>query len=397
MTEDQWKELYSRYLNKQCSPEEIRRLLRHFELEGNTSFLRNRIERELNFSSTPASDSKAVEERLDRIHRRLMGEIAPKQKRRSFTFWLPYAAAIVLLAIGLTWFLGNEVWNGKRVITSPLADITAGGNRATLKFADGRTIDLSDKQYGIVVNNDIHYADGNPVLTGKNDAESSGMNDAETIEHQLLELITPRGGTYQLTLPDGSKVWLNAASSLRYPATFKGEKREVYLSGEAYFEVASKKDQPFVVQSAKQQVKVLGTSFNISAYQEEVGVRTTLVEGSVAITNFQSDKIVQLQPGKQCLVDEGKTSISDIDVAAATAWKDGLLNFNETELRELMNQLSRWYNVSVEYQGDIAPTYYYGYISRDEKLSKVLELLKESGLNFRMERTGEINRLIVTP
>src|SRR5690606_22741368 len=220
-------------------------------------------------------------------------------------------------------------------------------------------------------------------------------------------LTTPKGGTYRLTLSDGTNVWLNAASTLRYPAKFTGTERMVELEGEAYFEVSrltrgSDIRVPFRVVSKGQTVEVLGTEFNITAYADEDAVRTTLVEGSVQVVSdgaieTQRPQPVTLRPGQQSVVSPDGTQINSVDVSMFTAWKDGLFSFRETEMSDAMRQLARWYNVDVVYEGAVPETYFFGNIRRDKSLAHALAILKKSGINFRITKMGDRSSIVVLP
>lgn len=303
--------------------------------------------------------------------------------------WLPYAAAVLLFLVSVLfyhpWFDSAVSKREDEIIGFTSTDAEPGGNRATLQLADGSAIALSEAQSGIVVGERITYADGTAVAAG--DRSDAGR----------YVLSTPNGGTYQVVLPDGSKVWLNAASTLRYPSAFNKSQRIVELDGEAYFEV-QKQRSPFIVKTRSQEVEVLGTVFNINAYANETAVKTTLVEGGVRIAAAaNSAQTVVLKPGQQSTVQQGRFSVSEVDPAAFTAWRDGYFVFNGTELKDAMKQLSRWYNVEVVYEGDIPLTPFYGRISRSDSLSQVLGILKEGTVNFRIVHAGDKKKLIVMP
>jgi ferric-dicitrate binding protein FerR (iron transport regulator) len=185
-----------------------------------------------------------------------------------------------------------------------------------------------------------------------------------------------------LVLPDGTKVWLNAASSLKYPAAFAGNERRVELNGEAYFEVSKDPSKPFFVKTASQTVAVLGTHFNINSYTDESATKTTLLEGSVKVTG-NNGQSVKIKPGEQAINYANAISIKEnVDTDEAIAWKNGKFMFKNTDLQTIMRQLSRWYDVDVEYQGKIEQKHYMGRISRNVPVSQIFEILKTSGLNF---------------
>jgi transmembrane sensor len=299
-----------------------------------------------------------VQESLGKISRRLM--IKPERT------WLKAAAAILLLLAGGTVYysLNKQVVNKKPVI----AEIQPGGTKATLQLASGKKIELNGQKAGIVVNGQqVVYNDGKQV--------EGAVNGAQL---QYMQLSTPKGGQYQITLPDGTQAWLNSASKLTYPDRFENAERVVELDGEAYFSV-SKSDKPFIVKSRGQEVQVLGTTFNIMAYNDEPYLITTLVSGAVKVNGSV------LKPGFAAHVSASGLTITEADLKAATAWKDGLFYFSNADLRSVMNQLKRWYDIDIEYQTDRKGDEFMGQIPRDKPLDNVLEILRLSGIRFRME------------
>jgi len=383
-------DLYTRYLNKQCSPEEVRMLLAHFHLTGESSSLRPRILRELAKSNIAEENPPEVDAALKRIHHRLINDISTSMPSRSKTKWtygIAVAAAVLLfMLIGIWFFTIYTVDRSPAIVNT--VDIAPGGNKATLAMENGNTIDLSEVQHGIVIGREITYLDGTPVQN----RQATGATHESVSQ---LILTTPKGGTYRVTLSDGTNVWLNASSTLKYPSRFAESERIVKLEGEAYFDVS--KGVPFKVVSSGQTVEVLGTQFNVSAYPDEQQVQTTLVEGIVQVAAESQSLSMRLLPGEQSTLIDAHLKKNRADIASVIAWKEGLFSFNETELRVVMNQLSRWYDVTVEYQGTIPVTYYYGAISRQESLANVLDLLRQSGLNFKIDKTGGTNKVVVLP
>ena len=251
-------------------------------------------------------------------------------------------------------------------------DIAPGKNTATLALANGKVITLSDAKLGVVIGDDLKYNDGSEIA-------SVPRNDEKV---RTLAVITPRGGTYQITLPDGSKAWLNAASSIRFPASFSGlVNRKVVLDGEAYFEVSKNKKQPFVVQTKNQDVTVLGTHFNVSAYEDEHTVKTTLLEGSVNVNG------TILKPDQQSILINNKISVIPIDAQEAVAWKNGEFLFNKEPLGSIMNKISRWYDVEVRYENSkMENKQFWGSITRFTNVSDVLKMLELTGdVHFKIE------------
>jgi ferric-dicitrate binding protein FerR (iron transport regulator) len=198
-------------------------------------------------------------------------------------------------------------------------------------------------------------------------------------------LSTPTGGQYNIVLADGTKVYLNTVSSIKYPTRFNGDQRVVELEGEAYFEVAKNKDKPFIVKSENQSIEVLGTHFNVHAYNNESVVKTTLLEGSVAIT-YKNQKAV-LKPGQQSNVADNSTKIviRKVDTQSAVAWKNGRFKFDNADLKSVMKQLERWYGIKVEYRGDVSDVRFNGGTFMNKNLSEVLKVLELSNIKFKVE------------
>lgn len=254
-------------------------------------------------------------------------------------------------------------------------DIKPGKNIATLTLANGKTLTLSDAKTGVIIDaSKISYNDGTQIK------EPSSLAGRE------MTLKTPRGGTYQVILSDGTKVWLNAASALTYSTALneRGERR-VSLDGEAYFEVAKDKLHPFVVESGGQLVTVLGTHFNINAYKDEPGIKTTLIEGSVSVAGGSVQTVIK--PGEQASFKAGGINVEQVNVNAATDWKEGKFRFKNESLSSILRKVARWYDVDIVYQADPKnlPTFT-GAVSRFDNVSAVLQMLQEtSDVRFSIE------------
>jgi len=263
-----------------------------------------------------------------------------------------------------------------------------GGNKAVLTLGDGSTIVLDSAQNGVLASQGstrvIKQANGQ--LAYRLPAAGSGN------EAVYNTIATPAGGQYQVVLPDGSKVWLNAASSLRFPSQFTGRERSVTLTGEGYFEIAHKDEQPFRVQVNNAVIEVLGTHFNVNAYRDEHEVRTTLLQGAVKMS--QGAASLQLTPGQQARLhrDGAMKLVKQADTEQAIAWKNGYFQFDKVDLPALMRQIARWYDLEVVYEGPVKDFEFVGKIARTAYLADVLKALESSGVRFRMEG----NRLIVT-
>lgn len=327
------------------------------------------------------------------------------------------AAAVILLLVGGTYFLLTrppkpEMAKTGKPEKGSSFDILPGGNKAILTLSNGTRITLDST------------ASGQIAQQGNVSVQKSGTGQ---LAYQVLEskatavlyntLQTPRSGVYRLTLPDGSRVWLNAESSIKYPVYFAGRDREVEVSGEAYFEVAKDAAKPFkVAVHGKAVVDVLGTDFNINAYNDETAIKTTLLEGSVKVSigekanlpgvNGGNDRdrgqqAVILKPGQQAQLMVAMPSsvvgrmkvVKDADIDQVIAWKNGFFNFNQVDLQAVMRQLARWYDVDVVYERDIPKIRFVGEMQRDLNLSDVLDVLKRTDVHFRIEG----RKIIVLP
>lgn len=330
-------------------------------------------------------DSELSESDLDTLSAETWLDIQHKRNstiaKRRFIWPAVAAAACLILAFSSALYfynIGNSVEN--KLTKTFVQDIPAGGNKAYLTLADGKKISLTDASSGTIATQSgiriTKTSNGQLVYTIA-DQKVLGQND----HYNRIE--TPRGGQYQLNLPDGTKVWLNAASSLKYLANFSSKKeRRVELTGEAYFEVAKDKSHPFIVNSAGQEIKVLGTHFNVNAYSDEHNIRTTLLEGSVKL----NDDVI-LVPGEQSVFARGQFMVKTVNVSDAIDWKNGEFVFNKEPLTDILRKVSRWYNIDVVYlrSAQDVPTFS-GSVSRFENVSVVLRMLEEtSNVRFSIE------------
>jgi transmembrane sensor len=328
------------------------------------------------------------------ITTRLFG--AQRKGKVISTGWIRYAAAIVItIGIGsYVYFISQKeepaVTQSKQIPAQ--TDVAPGGNKATLTLADGSKIILDSLANGQIA------TQANATITKVGDrisyASQPSPDDAPTLYNTMT---TPRGGQYQLTLPDGTKVWLNAESSITYPTVFNGTERKVSITGEAYFEVTHDKHKPFRVQCMRteyppMQIEVLGTKFNINAYNEEPVTNTTLIEGSVRITlhaSRRTNNVLTLKPGQQGqLIDQKLVLAKDPDAEQAIAWKNGVFDFNNTTVDAAMRQISRWYDVTIQYEGKMPAGKFGGEIGRNLNLSQLLKIL--DGVVVKLKLEGRI-------
>lgn len=290
--------------------------------------------------------------------------------------WAAAAAILLLIVSSVFVFINRKETNttvAKNTQPQQQQDRLPGGDRAVLTLADGSSIVLDSAGNGMLAQQ------GTTKIIKKEDGQllyNSSDNATDAVAYNLLQ--TPRGGQYKITLPDGSKVWLNAASSLKYPVVFSGKERKVEITGEAYFEIAKDAARPFKVQLNQMEVEVLGTHFNINSYTDEETISTTLLEGRVKVTTASENKF--LQPGQQAQLKSSGTMkiVNDVNLEETVAWKDGNFQFENSDIKSVMRQLARWYDVEVSYQGNISK-HFIGGISRNVKLSQVLSMLQQTG------------------
>jgi len=336
----------------------------------------------------PAEVDMADMQRLIRNVKEVSGD---RDNIRRISFTRIAAAAAVLLMLGIGgYFLLAPPAEKQVTVKRYKGDVQPGGNKAMLTLSDGSTISLEDAQQG-----SLAQQGGSQVIKSADGELAYNKSGQQGEEIQYNTLTTPFGGQYRITLPDGTSVWLNAGSSLRYPTAFTGKERKVELKGEGYFDVAKNATMPFFVKLANGvEVRVLGTQFNVNAYSDEKNIATTLVEGAVLIKNNEIANV--LQPGQQSLAgqyDNTLKLVKNADVATVTAWKDGVFKFNDANIETVMKQLSRWYDIEIVFEGNPVKEYFNGTIPRNVPVSKVLELLELTGLvHFKIEG----KRIIVT-
>lgn len=358
------EELASKWLDGTITPEEKTEFAAWYNAEPDGP---------LELPETFARDEAALKSRI-------LANVRKRTVKRLRTRRAIAVAASVILAAAI----GTSLWYVRTSVTTPTslalqADVQPGGSRAMLTLADGRIIDLSSEKKRIIIDDEITYEDGSLVATSQ----------------QSVEISTPKGGQYQLTLPDGTTVWLNSETTLRYPATFKQERREVELvTGEAYFDVVPQPvpdggsgKPPFIVRTDQQEVQVLGTRFNINAYADEPGITTTLVEGRVNLLDPRVDngRPIPLAPGRQAQVGKDGLTIREINTEEITAWKEGYFYFNDASIYEVMKQLERWYDIHVDYHLTHSDDLFVGKIPRDVSLTAALSVLRTAGVRFEIE------------
>lgn len=299
-------------------------------------------------------------------------------KRKTYLAVAAAVAFLALLSTGAYYLLfsnGNakELAKQDKQVQKAIAPIIPGGNKAILTLADGSTVVLDSTDNGTI------SEQGNiKVKKLKNGLLAYEINGKFITENDELfynTISTPRGGQYQVTLSDGTNVWLNAASSIRFPVVFVGKERKVEITGEAYMEVAKNKEKPFKVKAGSSEIEVLGTHFNVNAYDDEASIKTTLLEGAVKISAGENNQAIKyLKPGQQSSVNKnGNVAVmNNADIEEAVAWKNGLFIFKSTDVKTIMRQISRWYNVDVEYKGNVN-LHFTGQLTRNEDVKEVFE------------------------
>jgi transmembrane sensor len=380
------KELLDRYLSGNCTEEE-QALLESWHLSRTA-----RLHTDLSM------DDRSQD--LDEVWERLQ---LPEERPRRISLWPRIAAVAVLLlslSAGIVFYLSKAPKNSDAEQMAIARTIVPVGNRAILTLDNGTQISLSDAKAG--------------TLASQSGVDISKSKDGQLVYHlsnvnkpnSYNTITTPHGGQYQVVLPDGTRVWLNAGSSLRFPLTFDQlNERKVELKGEAYFEVAKQLKEekgiqervPFIVMTATQEVEVLGTHFNINAYADEPAVRTTLLEGRVKVFGQLNPKAgVLLKPGEQAVLKD-KLSVAKVDTEEVMSWKNGFFRFNESDLKTIMRQASRWYNVDVVYEGNIPPIKFTGEVPRSVNAATFLEMLRYLNIKFKIEKqTNTRNKIVVS-
>ena len=375
---------FYKYLNDELDEAEARQFFLHLQSSEDRDTFLSLIEEALNSSVSEELLSKPeLIAMLDQSFSRISQTIDARPAKQNTRLWpqiaIGVAAAVVLLVAGLYFFSsGPHPGSGS---AAPYANVIQPGSvGATLTLANGQKIRLGEvangeiaKQAGISV---TKTADGHLVYK---------INDIGDASDLVNTLSTARGETYRLTLPDGSVVWLNAASSLTYSTSLSRQgSRKVKLEGEAYFQVAEDKSRPFVVESRQQEILVLGTHFNVNAYRNEQDVRTTLLKGSVKVSGQSGSRI--LKPGDQASVTEKSLQVSAVDTERAIAWKNNKFLFENDDIAYIMRMIERWYDVDVVYVGEMPAEKFGGGISRFDNVSQVLRILESTGgAQFRVE------------
>lgn len=376
MTKEQATELLRKYQSGECTLEE-KVFLDHWYLSEATKQV------------APELLPDALhEEQL--IWNRILEEIPAKDNVRRLKKWHSIAAASILifLSFGTYLLLKPKTASQNIVNNQPFKnDIAPGTNKAILTLAGGRQVILTGAKNGTIAKQGLVAISktGNGKIVYNAASTPTNLQDA-SVNAGNNTITTPRGGQYRVVLPDGSEVLLNAASSLTYPTAFIGNERKVELTGEAYFEVAHNAAKPFKVYSKGQVVEVLGTHFNINSYDDEPGIKTTLLEGKVKVTDAKKNQNRFLQPGQQSFLSIDAFNVNTVDTEEAVAWKNGIFMFEGDDIQQIMRMISRWYDVDITYKGTAPVDLFSGSVSRFSNVSEVLNLLHLTGkVKFSIE------------
>jgi transmembrane sensor len=387
------KYLLQQYATNNCTRIELLELFEWLEQQNDDMALQNAMLAV--WKNRNAADVAPVIDK-EKVYARIIMQASPERKisTRGRGWVRLAAAAVFLLAIAGTVYLISNRTNRKPIIAGlPYkGDVAPGHNGAVLTLSNGQKIVLDNAGNGELVK------DGNVVIIKKG-GEITYRGKTDEIVYNTIS--TSKGRQWQLSLSDGTKVWLNPASSIRYPLSFVGNERKVEITGEAYFEVVHNSKQPFRVHINTPSgdgatIEDIGTTFNVNAYSDEPVVKTTLLEGSVRVsTGFHSSLV--LRPGQQAVVSTNQSAntriLENIDTEEITAWKDGLFKFNEGSVETIMRQIGRWYNVDIVYEGAVPDKQIHGSAPRNTNLSSIIKVLSLSGIHVQMEE----NKIIVKP
>ncbi|ANI88036.1 hypothetical protein A9P82_01085 [Arachidicoccus ginsenosidimutans] len=376
----QLQKLIKKFLDGHATTEEIAFLEKyyaHYEQEAdiletlpqeNKQHLSVRIERKI----------------LQRIHSDENNSATNKKAVQPAYRWA--AAAAVFLLLSLSGYLFIQKRDTKTKLQLAASAIVPGHNGAILTLSNGTKILLDSAGQGSIT------SQGNMTIVNRNGAIAYINNPADeqttnAVTYNMLE--TPRGRRFKVTLPDGTQVWLNSASSLKYPTAFNGSERDVELTGEAYFEVIHNEKKPFIVHTSKTKVRVLGTGFNVMAYNDESAERTTLIHGLVRVSALNdSSKQVIIHPGQQAILRANNTALNvrQADTSETLAWLNGNFIFNNRDIKYIMRQIARWYDISVQYQGNVDNVHFEGLLSKRENIGDILEAIQTTNeVHFKVE------------
>jgi ferric-dicitrate binding protein FerR (iron transport regulator) len=356
-----------KYLRGEASPEETALVNEWYDAFNDTTVI-------VNDSTTTKEET---DQRMRSVLSRLAMQDAPVAKVYPMKRWVAAASIALLVAAGAIYLINRKAVKPAPVMARQSSlPVIPGSNKAMLILDDGSAVTLDE-----TATQQVLRQQGTDINVQQQSLVYNNAGTPASAEVAYNTLKTPRGGQFELVLPDGTKVWLNAASSLKYPVAFNGKDRKVILSGEAYFEVAQNQQQPFIVQLPRMQVQVLGTHFNVTAYADEMNVRTTLLQGAVKVNNEKNNQL--LKPGQQAVLADDATDfiVKETDVSSAIAWKEGKFHFAGEEISVTLRQIARWYDLNLRYENGEPKGHLSAELPRTTSLENVLKMLDGSGIH----------------
>jgi len=382
------RRLFERYISGNCTEVEFDQLLSYLEDPDGDSELLELISAEMQRDGSIAYSNEVLAI-TQNAERHIFERTRPKPFYQTTLFRIAIAA-LLLVGMAVLVIIGDKK-KQVEIIADAQISLPAGTEKATLSLSNGRKVELGNTANPEVAKESgasISQQDGE-IVYNVNKLESSATNQLEV----------PNGGKYSVTISDGTKIWLNAGTKIIYPVSFAGKgRREIRLDGEAYFEVAKDRDKPFIVRTERQKIEVLGTHFNINSYIDEPQAVTTLTEGSVRITEtIGKQQTFTLRPGEMAATSKDRTNVGTADMESVMAWQKGLFYFKKAPLRTIMRQVSRWYDVQVEFKGNVEERYFTGGVHRDADLSELLKILMLNDIHFTLMNDHKNRKLIVEP
>lgn len=387
ISKDYLKTLLEAYLEETISRNEMQELWRMIgEYQGDLQELLSEADRE-RFVLSLGRDRQLKDLASERMHDRLLTKIRQQElvrlpNRYNRFRWVLSAAAILLVVVAGVYFQSTNKSIDKGTELAIVSNDVAppSSNQAFITLSDGSRVALNDLENGVIADQGlvkvVKNKNGEIVYqsTGLSASGASGLNT----------LSNPRGSKLiEMSLSDGSRIWLNSGSSITYPVQFTGKERTVSMEGEAFFDVVPDATKPFIVKNGNTAVTVLGTQFNVNAYTDEEDIKVSLLEGSVKINTAEQNSL--LKPGEQARIGDAISIAKQVDMDNVMAWKNGLFSFDQAGLRSIMRTVARWYNIEVVYEGKFSDEKYEGQISMDTKLSEVLELLELNNIGYEIE------------
>jgi len=382
------QQLLQKFVENKATPEEIRLLFSHFHAESEDQLMKLIMEGFAIDQHNVSSDNPD-QDVLDRVYDRLHNDISvtknfqrPVLMRRR---WNIAAAASIVLAISF----GGYFLTHRQNISEFKNDVAPGHNQATLTLANGKKIVLTKNLAGQLA----QQGSTSIGVNGQNEiAYTGGSADSNAPDtYNTLSTAIGEQSPYPLVLADGTKVWLDAGSSITFPVAFTGKERSVKISGEAYFEVVHNEAHPFKVIAKDQVIEDIGTHFNVDAYNDEKEITTTLLEGAVKVsvdgaTSTVEKAGIMLKPGQKSVLKNNTLDVANADIEETIAWKNGYFRFQNEDIQSIMRKLSRWYNIDVQYSGAIPTEAFYATSSRYKNISEVLTMLQNTkGVHFKIE------------